>query len=95
MIGVDLTFKNHPKPDGTFETFEVKDCLVGQYGSPQSSKAMIQIHLPKTFDKEVNHSWVEYQGTDWYVKGTTIRQIKENTPGRWDRYAIAEAVKTW
>lgn len=95
MIGIAVKFKNHQKPDGTFETFTVEDCLVGQYGSPQSSKQQIEIHLPKTCDKDVNYSWAEYRGEDWYVKGTTVKQIESNTPTRWDRYAIAERVETW
>ena len=95
MIGTKLTFKNCPREDGTFETFEVADCLVGQYGSPQSSRPQIQIHLPKTCDKIVDGSWVDWQGENWYVKATTIKQMESNTPTRWDRYAIAEAITTW
>ena len=91
MIGVSVTFKNRPTATG-FETFTIKDCLIANNGSPNASRPQILIHLPKTDKREVDGSFVDYEGYDWHVVGTTVAQMDANTPTRWDRYAIAERI---
>lgn len=91
MIGMDITFKNHPTVAG-FETFTVKDCLVANNGSPNAPRPQILIHLPKTDEHDVDNSFVDYEGYEWHVVGTTVQQMDGNTPTRWNRYAIAERI---
>lgn len=91
MIGASVTFKNHPTPEG-FETFTIDDCLVANNGSPNAVRPQILIHLPKTDTHDVDNSFVGYDGHEWHVIGTTVKQMDSNTPTRWDRYAIAERI---
>lgn len=91
MIGVSVTFKNHPTPTG-LESFTISDCLIANNGSPNASRPQILIHIPKTDNHEVDGSFVRYEGHDWHVVGTTVAQMDGNTPTRWNRYAIAERI---
>ena len=91
MIGTKVTFRNHPTPDG-FESFTIDDCLIANNGSPNASRPQILIHLPKTDNHVVDGSFVRHEGHDWFVVGTTVSQMNENTPTRWNRYAIAERI---
>lgn len=91
MIGVEITFKNHPTADG-LETFTINDCLVANNGTPNMPRPQILIHLPKTDTHDVNGAFVSYGGYDWHVVGTTVAQMDGNTPTRWNRYAIAERI---
>lgn len=91
MIGVSVTFKNHPTAEG-LETFTIDDCLIANNGSPNAPRPQILIHIPKTDDRDVNNSFVSYEGYDWHVIGTTVAQMDGNTPTRWNRYAIAERI---
>lgn len=91
MRGMTVKFKNRPTERG-LETVEVKDCLVANNGSPNQSRPQIIIHLPKVFEGEVDGSFVEYEGKDYHVIGTTAADMDGNTPTKWDRYAIAERI---
>lgn len=91
MIGIEITFKNHPTADG-LETFTINDCLVANNGTPNMPRPQILIHLPKTDAHDVNGAFVSYGGYDWHVVGTTVAQMDGNTPTRWNRYAIAERI---
>ena len=91
MIGANITFKNHPTEDG-FETFTIKDCLIANNGSPNASRPQIIIHLPKTDKHNVEGSFVSYDGYEYHVVGVTVPQMDNNTPTRWNRYAIAERI---
>ena len=91
MIGAKVTFKNHPTEAG-FETFTIDDCLIANNGSPNASRPQILIHLPKADDRVVDGSFIEYEGHEWFVVGTTVQQMDGNTPTRWNRYAIAERI---
>lgn len=91
MIGMSVTFKNHPTTSG-FESFTIDDCLVANNGTPNASRPQILIHIPKTDDHDVNNSFVDYEGYEWHVVGTTVPQMDGNTPTRWNRYAIAERI---
>ena len=91
MIGAKVTFKNHPTEAG-FETFTIDDCLIANNGSPNASRPQILIHLPKTDEHVVDGSFIEYEGYQWFVVGTTVPQMDGNTPTRWNRYAIAERI---
>jgi hypothetical protein len=92
MIGKTVTFKNHPTANG-LETFSIDDCLIANNGTPNTIRPQILIHLPNTTNKEVDGSFVSYDGYDWHVIGTTAAQMDSNTPTRWNRYAIAERIK--
>ena len=91
MIGTSVTFTNLPTADG-LKTFTIDDCLVANNGSPNADRPQILIHLPKTDNHVVNGSWINYDGYEWHVIGTTAKQMDTNTPTRWDRYAIAERI---
>ena len=91
MIGTSITFKNHPTAEG-LETFNIDDCLIANNGSPNTQRPQILIHLPKTDNHDVDGSFVNYEGHDYFVIGTTVAQMDSNTPTRWDRYAIAERI---
>lgn len=91
MIGTTVLFKNRPTPEG-LETFIIEDCLIANNGSPNASRPQILIHIPKTSNREVDGSFVNYEGHDWHVIGTTVAQMDGNTPTRWNRYAIAERI---
>lgn len=91
MIGASVTFKNYPTDSG-LETFTIDDCLIANNGSPNAPRPQILIHIPKTDDRDVNNSFVSYEGYDWHVIGTTVAQMDGNTPTRWNRYAIAERI---
>ena len=94
MIGISVTFKNHPTPSG-LETFTIEDCMVANNGSPNVSRPQILIHLPKIDDHDVEGSFVRYNGEDYHVVGVTVPQMDSNTPTRWNRYAIAERIRVW
>lgn len=91
MIGISVTFKNHPTSTG-FESFTIDDCLVANNGTPNAPRPQILIHLPKTDEHTVDGSFVDYEGYSWHVIGTTVAQMDGNTPTRWNRYAIAERI---
>lgn len=91
MIGTKVIFKNKPTATG-LETFTIDDCLIGNNGSPNTSRPQILIHLPKTDNHDVDGAFVTYEGYDWFVIGTTVQQMDGNTPTRWNRYAIAERI---
>lgn len=91
MIGIEITFKNHPTATG-LETFSIEDCLVANNSTPNTARPQILIHLPKTDDHDVDNSFVSYEGYDWHIIGTTVAQMDGNTPTRWNRYAIAERI---
>ena len=93
MKTTTITFKYHPTRTGKYETFAVEGCLVANNGSPQATRPQIQIHLPKGERREVDGAWVDYDGAEYHVIGTTVAQMDENTPTRWNRYAIAERIK--
>lgn len=93
MKGMVVEFKNHPDGKGGLETFSIKDCLVANNGSPNARRPQILIHLPRTSDKVVDGAWINYQGFSWHIVGTTVSQMDENTPTRWNRYAIAERIR--
>ena len=91
MIGTNVTFKNRPTATG-LETITISDCLIANNGSPNADRPQILIHLPKTDSHEVDGSFVDYEGFEWHVIGTTVPQMDGNTPTRWNRYAIAERI---
>ncbi len=93
MKSIPVTFKNKPMPDGTVVTFTMKGCLVANTGSPTAAKPTIQIHLPKTDNRDINGAFVEYAGHDYHVVDTTAAQMDPNTPTPWNRYAIAERIR--
>lgn len=93
MKGMTVEFRNHPDGKGGVETFSVADCLIANNGSPNSARPQILIHLPRAEQRSVDGAWVNYQGHSWHVIGTTTAQMDENTPTRWNRYAIAERIK--
>lgn len=93
MISHTITFKNHVTPTGGFENITIADCLVANNGTPNASRPQILIHLPKTDTHNVDGSFVEYDGYDYFVTGTTAKQMDENTPTRWNRYAVAERIR--
>ena len=93
MKGITLKFKNHPDGEGGVETFTIQDCLVANNGSPNATRPQILIHLPRNDHHKVDGAWVHYDDHDWHIIGTTATQMDENTPGRWNRYAIAERIK--
>ena len=91
MKRISVTFKNHRTPSG-LETFTIEGCMVANNGSPNSPRPQILIHLPKIDEHDVDGSFVNYDGHDWHVIGTTAAQMAENTPTDWNRYAIAERI---
>lgn len=91
MIGTTVIFKNRPTING-LETFSIDDCLIANNSTPNASRPQILIHLPKTDNHDVDGSFVNYEGYDWHVIGTTVAQMDGNTPTRWNRYAIAERI---
>lgn len=93
MKGITVEFKNHPDGNGGLETFSISDCLIANNGSPNAIRPQILIHLPKTDSHVVDGAWVNHNGFSWHVVGTTTPQMDENTPTRWNRYAIAERIK--
>ncbi len=93
MKSIPITFKNKPLPNGSTITFIMQDCLIASSGSPTAERPQITIHLPKTDLRDVNGSFVEYDGYVWHVRGTTAAQMDDNTPSRWNRYAIAERIR--
>jgi len=90
--GRKVVFKNKPTATG-FETYSINDCLIATRGTSEASRPQITIHLPKKDPRDVVNSWVEHDGFDWHVTAVTAVQMNENTPTRWDRYAIAERIK--
>ena len=92
MIGTSVTFKNRPTESG-LETFTIDDCLIANNTTPNASRPQILIHLPKTDKRAVDGAFVAFEGYDWHVIGTTTTQMDENTPTRWNRYAIAERIR--
>lgn len=92
MKGTEVTFKNIPTANGLV-TITIKDCLIANNGSPNSNRPQILIHIPKKDNRNVDGGFVEYCGHDYHVIGTTAPQMDNNTPPRWDRYAIAERIR--
>lgn len=90
MKGINLVFRNRPNEDGTVSTFTVNDCMVAPKGSPDDRRKKLTIHLPKSNSVDVDGAWINYGGDDYHVVGVSSPLIEENTPGRWNRYAIAE-----
>lgn len=90
--GIDIEFKNKPNADGTLSSFTIKDCLISQNGAPGTRKPQVTIHLPKGDSASVDGAWLEYAGNTYHVIGEAVPSIKENTPTRWDRFAIAEKI---
>lgn len=93
MKTIAVTFKNKPLEDGTLANITIDGCLVANNGTPNAPRPQILIHLPKTDDSDVSGSWVNYDGYDWHVVGTTVAQMTDNTPTPWNRYAIAERIR--
>lgn len=93
MKGIAIEFKNHPDSNSGVETFVIQDCLIANNGSPNATRPQILIHLPKADSRKVDGAWVNYNGFSWHVIGTTTPQMDENTPTRWNRYAIAERIR--
>ena len=91
MRTMSVTFKNHPTING-LETFTINGCMVANNGSPNSQRPQILIHVPKVDSHDVDGAFVNYDGYDWHVVGTTAAQMNENTPTDWNRYAIAERI---
>ncbi len=91
MKTLSITFKNKPTTDG-FKTFTIAGCTIGNYGSPNSPRPQIIIHLPKTDSHVVDGSFVEWNGHEYHVVGTTAANMDANTPTPWNRYAIAERI---
>ena len=91
MRTISVTFKNRPTVYG-METFVIDDCMIANNGSPNTTRPQILIHLPKTDTREVDGAFVSYDGYDYHVIGTTAAQMDDNTPTRWNRYAIAERI---
>lgn len=93
MKGITVEFKNRPTEDGGVETFSMEDCLIANNGSPGGSRPQITIHLPKADKRKVDGAFVEYDGYQWHIIGTTTPQMDDNTPTRWNRYAVAERIR--
>lgn len=91
MKSLTVTFKNKPTSAG-LETFTIDNCLVANNGSPNAIRPQILIHLPKTDSHIVDGAFVSYDGHDYHVIGTTAVQMEDNTPTKWNRYAIAERI---
>lgn len=91
MKSISVTFKNRPTSTG-LETFVINDCMIANNGTPNSTRPQILIHLPKADSHVVDGAFVEYDGHDYHVIGTTAVQMDDNTPTRWNRYAIAERI---
>lgn len=92
MTGCDILFKNKPNDDGALSTFTITDCMVAPNGSPALRRPQITIHLPKADKRDVDGAWVKYDGGMYHVIGTTPALMNDNTPTRWNRYAIAEKI---
>lgn len=93
MKAIPVTFKNIPMPDGTISTVTIEGCLIANTGLPSTDRPKIQIHLPKADSHDVDGGFVEYGGRRYHVIGTTAAQMNDNTPTRFNRYAIAEAIR--
>lgn len=90
-----IKFVNHPEDNGTLtKEIEVAGCLIAQNGSPTGRRPEILIHLPRTFTGDVNHSFVNFEGSTYHVIGTTIKaeSMDSNKPTPWGRYCIAEKI---
>lgn len=92
MISTTITFKNHPTTTGNLETFTIHGCMVANNGTPNLPRPQILIHLPKTDTHDVDGAFVNYDGHDYHIIGTTAPQMDGNTPTNWNRYAIAERI---
>lgn len=90
MKTISITFKNKPLEDGTVTDIVVNGCLIAQNGSPTLDRPQILVHLPKSFDGDVDGAFVNHEGHSYHVIGTRIKNMEDNTPTKWDRYAIAE-----
>lgn len=107
--GMQLTFKQKIKAgtDGmnnpVFDTQDivVDDCLVAPVvpsAAPEQqamtqTRALIEIHLPKTFGGDVSGSTVYYDGQTYRLDNSGAAYMAENTPGRWNRTFRAEVVR--
>lgn len=92
MKTISVEFKNRPTETGGLETFTVDGCLVANNGSPNATRPQILIHLPKTDTHVVDGAFVAYEGHSYHVVGTTAKQMDDNTPTKWNRYAVAERI---
>jgi len=86
-----ITFKNIPTANG-FQTITIEGCTIGNYGSPNTNRPKVIINLPKTDSHDVDGSFVNWDGYDYHVVGTSAVNMSENTPTPWNRYAIAERI---
>lgn len=88
-----VNFLNRPNEDGTVTSqISVPGCLIAQHGASTARRPQVIIHLPKSFTDTVNGAWVHVEGGYYHVIGTTIGSMIENTPTKWNRYAIAEKI---
>lgn len=93
MKGIEINFMNRPNSDGTItKSIVIADCLIAQSGSPTIRKPQVTVHLPKASQERVDGAWFSYDGNMYHVIGTTAKSMDDNTPTRWNRYAIAERV---
>lgn len=95
MITTTIEFVNRPNADSTItKKTEVNGCLIAQNGSPTGRRPEILIHLPRTFEGEVDGAWVNFEGHSYHVIGTTIqaKPMDANKPTPWNRYCIAERI---
>ena len=94
MKTTNIAFKNYfDETTQKFENIEISGCLVANNGSPNASRPQIVIHLPKNDSHDVDGSFVDYDGKEYHIIGTTAKQMDENTPTPWNRYCIGETIK--
>lgn len=94
---IDVEFLNVPQSDGTLKAFTVKGCVVGSTGGATSVRPQIIIHLPKGSTESVRGGWIKYDGDTYHIvvktnSGATPRLMRNNTPGDFDRYVVAERI---
>ena len=95
MITTTIDFINRPNPDGTITPkVTVPGCLFAQNGGPTGTRPEIIVHLPKSFDGEVDGAWINLENHSYHVIGTTIKAtpMDANKPTPWNRYCIAERI---
>ena len=77
----------------------VPDCLIAPITEPLSyreeealsqSREQVRIHLPKSFDGDVSHSSVEWNGKTFRIDDDSVQFMNENCPTKWNRYFRAE-----
>jgi len=92
ITGIKVEFKNRPNKDGGVSTFFIENCAIAPNNSPTLKRPQILIHLPKADKTVVDGAWVNYDGHDYHVVGTTPKLMDPNTPTPWNRYCIAEKI---